>query len=106
MPKVYLSKSDRQRTRLTASIHVQMKQQGVTTTDLGRAWNMTQQAAAYRIREGIITVMDLWAAQPLLNFTDDELSELIRGDRDPVVILDEESGETHRPKHSRRNRNR
>lgn len=80
MPKVYLSKSDRQRTRLTASIHVQMKQQGVTTTDLGRAWNMTQQAAAYRIREGNITLMDLWKMQDLIEFTGKELLLLIRND--------------------------
>lgn len=107
MPKVYASQADRQKARMTAAIYAQMKLQKVSTTMLGDAWGISQPAAARRVREGIVSCMDLWNAQPLLRFTDQELAALIRGDRKPIEIVEIENGGSHADQsNSRRYRNR
>jgi len=108
MPRVYLSGSDRQKARMTAAIYAQMRLQKVSTTMLGDAWGISQPAAARRVREGIVSIMDLYRAQPLLRFTDQELATLIRGDRKPIEIVEIENGGSYadQSNNSRRYRNR
>ena len=92
MPKIYASLADRQKARMTASILTQMKMQKVSTAMLGDAWGISQPAAARRVREGIVSIMDLYRAQPLLRFTDQELAQLVRGDRKPEIVEIENGG--------------
>lgn len=79
MPKVYLSDADRHRAKMTAAIYGQMRMLHVTTSDLGECWDVTQQAAAYRVRQGTVSIMDLYRAQNLLQFTDAEVAALVLG---------------------------
>ncbi len=88
MPKVYLTEADRKaaaaekhRKKMVAAIYGHMKAEKITTTDLGRIWDCTQQGAAYRVRNGILSLMDLWKMQELIPFSDAEIIDLIRGDR-------------------------
>lgn len=85
MPKVFLSETerqaDRQRDRIRAVIYGRMKTDHVTTSDLAECWKISQPGAAYRIRECKVSLMDLFAIQPLLQLSDDEVVSLVLGDR-------------------------
>ncbi len=92
MPRVYLTEADRKQAaaerhhkKMIASIYGHMKAEKITTTDLGRIWDCTQQNAARKVRLGLLTITDLWKMQELLQFSDSEILDLIRGDRDPVA---------------------
>lgn len=108
MPKIYLTESDRNKAqalkhqeRVKSMIYGKMKTGHISTADLGAVWGITQQAGAYRLRNGVITLTDLYQAQKLLRFTDSELLYLIRGDRVSDQDFDNEKGGPHRPKCSR-----
>lgn len=90
MPKVYISAAERQAAHqaaaaekqseiLRAAIYGQMKVRKVTTGDLGKIWGMTQQGAAYKVRTGSLSVIDLWKANKLLDFPPDEIVKIVLG---------------------------
>ena len=84
MPKVFLLSEEKQLERIRAAIYGKMKINRITTTDLAAVWEISQPGAAYRIREGKVSVIDLWKAQQILGFTDEELIQIVRGDRPPA----------------------
>lgn len=87
MPRIYLTTEDRvraaeekQRKKMIAAVYGHMKIMGITTTDLGRIWDCTQQNAARKVRLGLLTITDFWKMQQLIPFSDNEILDLIRAD--------------------------
>lgn len=85
MPKVYLSEADRladrQRDRIRAVIYGRMKTLHVTSSDLAERWKISQPGAAYRIREGKLTLIDVFLIKDLLQLEEDEIILMILGDK-------------------------
>lgn len=75
MPKVYTSSAERQEQRIIRTL----KGAADGKHDaLAAAWGITRQAADYRIKNGNITLLDLWKARHLLDFDAKDIEFLIK----------------------------
>lgn len=81
MPKVILTEQERQKAKIKGMICGKMKEQNVTMEDLGEKWGITKQGAAYRVRNGAVTLIDMWKAQQILRFSEEEMGMMLGGNK-------------------------
>ena len=59
MPKIYLSEQDKLNNRLTSWIYGEMKNQGMSQTELAKERGISQQLLSYRLKNKLISFEDL-----------------------------------------------
>lgn len=79
MPRTYLSERQRITARIQRMIIGQMAVLNLKQKDLAAVWGITQPAAGYKIRNGAITIAEFIEANKVLQFTDGEMLEMLRG---------------------------
>lgn len=89
MPRVYLSQAERDKARekarderrrqkLDEMIRGKMQVKGITQADLGEKLEITQQAVGKKIRVRTYKYTDLMVIFRVLEFTDEEILEVMR----------------------------
>ena len=81
MPKVYLSDKERKNAKIRGTIAGYMKINNVRQIDLADIWGISQPAAAYKLKTGHITLVELAQAQRVLKIETDDLVKMLGGTR-------------------------
>lgn len=79
MPRTYLTERQRIAARIQRMIAGQMAVLHIKQQDLADVWGVTQPAASYKIRNGAISLTEFIEANKVLQFTDGEMLEILRG---------------------------
>jgi transcriptional regulator with XRE-family HTH domain len=77
MPKVYLSEQDKLNNRLTSWIYGEMKNQGMSQTELAKERGISQQLLSYRLKNKLISFEDLIFFIKTFQPEDDDLLRLL-----------------------------
>lgn len=75
MPKVYMSAAEKQEARI---IRVLKGAADGKHEQLANAWEVSRQAVDYRIKNGKITLLDLWKARDVIDLDAQDIEHLIR----------------------------
>lgn len=75
MPKVYMSAAEHQEARI---IRVLKGAADGKHEQLADAWDVSRQAVDYRIKNGKITLLDLWKARDVIDLDAHDIEYLIR----------------------------
>ena len=77
MPRVFLSEQDKLNNRLTSWIYGEMKNQGITQTELAKERGISQQLLSYRLKNKLISFEDLIFFIKTFHPEDDDLLRLL-----------------------------
>ncbi len=75
MPKVYKSSADKQQAKI---IRVLKGASDGKHEQLADVWNVSRQAVDYRIKNGKVTLIDLWKARHIIDLDAHDIEYLIR----------------------------
>lgn len=80
MPRTYLTEKKRIEARIQRMITGQMNVLHLKQKDLADVWGITQPAAGYKIRNGSISLSEFIEANKVLQFTNEDLLQILRGE--------------------------
>lgn len=75
MPKVYTSLAERQEAKI---IRLLKGAADGKHEQLADVWDVSRQAVDYRIKNGKVTLLDLWKARNVIDLDADDIEKLIR----------------------------
>jgi len=75
MPKVYTSLAEKQEAKIIRFLKVAADGKHEQLAD---AWDVSRQAVDYRIKNGKITLLDLWKARNVIDLDENDIAYMIR----------------------------
>lgn len=79
MPKVFLSKSDKQNERLTGWVYGRLTREGLTQTKLAEMMGLSQQLLSYKLKTRSFTFGEFVSLIDVLNPDAEEIVWLVKG---------------------------
>lgn len=77
MPKIFLSETDKLNNRLTSWIYGEMKNQGMSQSELAKEMGISQQLLSYRLKHKLISFEDFVTIVKTFQPEDDDLLRLL-----------------------------
>ena len=82
MPKVYISQKQKDAEKIKAVIRRRMKSSGKNGCDMAPVLGITHQGYSYKLNQASFTLLDLLCMHRVLNFSIDDIAELLDIKRD------------------------
>jgi hypothetical protein len=79
MPRTYLTERQRVAARIQKLFTGQMRIMNLKQQNIADVWGVSQQAASYKIRNGNISLTEFIQANRILQFSDGEMLEILKG---------------------------